>query len=145
MTLIKNLGHHSLPPLRRISSRDSKLQEEMGMGFLDRSVTHRVKLVWRPLKNRLLAVITLSCSEVLILLRGIWAITYEMPGLSTIVAQARWKVSGLGNLLLIFLSEASSLSFLTSRLASAFTPQGAEWSCQCRYVVCTHADESPYK
>jgi hypothetical protein len=26
MTVIKNLGHHSLPPLRRISSRDSKFQ-----------------------------------------------------------------------------------------------------------------------
>jgi hypothetical protein len=30
MTVIKNLGRHSLPPLRRISSRDSKLQEESG-------------------------------------------------------------------------------------------------------------------
>jgi hypothetical protein len=67
----------------------------VGKGFLDRDVTHRVKLVWRPLKNRLLAVITLSCSEVLILLLGVRAITYEMPGLSTIVAQAGWKVSGL--------------------------------------------------
>jgi hypothetical protein len=28
MTVIKNLGRHSLPPLRRISSRDSKLQGE---------------------------------------------------------------------------------------------------------------------
>jgi hypothetical protein len=57
MMLIKNLGRHSLPPLRRISSRDSNLPEEVGKGFLDRDVTHRVKLVWRPLKNRLLAVI----------------------------------------------------------------------------------------
>jgi hypothetical protein len=54
-------------------------------------------------------VITLSCSEVLILLLGIRAITYEMPGLSTIVAQAGWKVSRLGNLLLIFLDEAELL------------------------------------
>jgi hypothetical protein len=61
------------------------------------------------LKNRLLAVITLSCSEVLILLLGIWEIMYEMLGLSIIVAQAGWKVSGLGNLLLIFLDEAELL------------------------------------
>jgi hypothetical protein len=81
----------------------------VGKRFLDRDVTPRVKLVWRPLKNRLLAVITLSCSEVLILLLGIRAITYEMPGLSTIVAQAGWKVSGLGNLLPIFLDEAKLL------------------------------------
>jgi hypothetical protein len=61
------------------------------------------------LKNRLLAVITLSCSEVLILLLGIREIMYEMLGLSIIVAQAGWKVSGLGNLLLIFLDEAELL------------------------------------
>jgi hypothetical protein len=30
MMLIKNLGRHSLPPLRRISSRDSKVQDEVG-------------------------------------------------------------------------------------------------------------------
>jgi hypothetical protein len=29
-----------------------------------------------------------------------------MPGLSTIVAQTGWKVSGLGDLLLAFLNEA---------------------------------------
>jgi hypothetical protein len=81
----------------------------VGKGFSDRVVTHIVKLVGRPLKNRLLAVITLSCSEVPILLLGIQAITYEMPGLPTIVAQAGWKVSGLGNLLLIFLDEAELL------------------------------------
>jgi hypothetical protein len=62
VTLIKNLGRHSLPPLRRISSRDSKLQDEVGMWFFVREVTHGVKLVWLPLKDRLLAVITLSCS-----------------------------------------------------------------------------------
>jgi hypothetical protein len=61
------------------------------------------------LNNRLLAVITISCSEVLILLLGIREITYEMSGLSTIVAQAGWKVSELGNLLLIFLDEAELL------------------------------------
>jgi hypothetical protein len=39
----------------------------------------------------------------------IWAITYEMPGLSTIVAQTGCKVSGLGNLLLVFPGEAELL------------------------------------
>jgi hypothetical protein len=57
---IKNLGRHSLPPLRRISSRDSKLQDEVGRWFSVRVVTHRDKLVWLPWKNRLLAVSTLA-------------------------------------------------------------------------------------
>jgi hypothetical protein len=112
MTVIKNLGRHSLPPLRRISSRDSKLQEEVGKWFWDRGVTHRVKSVWLSLKHRVLAVSTLSCSEVLILMREIWAITYEMPGLSTMVAQTGWKISGLGNLLLDFLDKAKLLPLL---------------------------------
>jgi hypothetical protein len=43
---------------------------------------------------------------VLILTLEIWEITYEMPGLSRIVAQTGWKVSGLVNLLLAFLDEA---------------------------------------
>jgi hypothetical protein len=114
MTLIKNLGRHSLPPLRRISSRDSKLPEEVGKWFLDRDVTHRFKLVWLPLKSRVLAVSTLSCSEVLILMLEIWAIMYVMPGLSTIVAQMGWKVSKLGNLLLVFLGMAELLLLFLS-------------------------------
>jgi hypothetical protein len=89
MTLIKNLGRHSLPPLRRISSRDSKLQEEVGKWLLDRDVTHRVKLIWLSSKNRVLAVSTLGCYEVLILMLEIWAIMSIMSGLSTIVAQMR--------------------------------------------------------
>jgi hypothetical protein len=80
MTLIKKLGRQSLPPLRRISSRDSKLLEEVGKWFLDKDVTHRVKPVWLSLKNQVLAMSTLGCSEVLILMLEIWAITYEMPG-----------------------------------------------------------------
>jgi hypothetical protein len=64
------------------------------------------------LKDWLLAVITFSCSEVLILLLGIRAITYEMPGLSTTVAKAGRKVFGLGNLWLIFLDKAE-LVFLS--------------------------------
>jgi hypothetical protein len=114
MMVIKNLGRHSLPPLRRISSRDSNLQKEVGKWFLDRDVTHRVTLVWLPLKDRVLAVSTLSRSEVLILMLEIWAITYEMPGLSTIVAQTGWKVSGLGNLLLVFLDKAELLLLFLS-------------------------------
>jgi hypothetical protein len=46
--LIKNLGRHSLPPLKRISSRDSKLQHGVGRWFSIRVVTHRDKLVWLP-------------------------------------------------------------------------------------------------
>jgi hypothetical protein len=81
----------------------------MRKGFLDRDVTHRVKLVWLPLKKWVLAVSTLNCSEVLIPMLEIWSTTYEMPGLSTIVAQMGWKVSRLGNLLPIFLDEAELL------------------------------------
>jgi hypothetical protein len=55
---------------------------------LDRGVTHRVKPVWLSLKNRVLAVSTLSCSEVLILMLEILAIMHVMPWLSTTVAQA---------------------------------------------------------
>jgi hypothetical protein len=81
---------------------------------LDGDVTHGVKLVWLPLKNRVLAACTLNCSEVLILMLDIWAIKYEMPGLSTIVAHTGWKVSGLGNLLLVFLDEAELLLLFLS-------------------------------
>jgi hypothetical protein len=110
MTVIKNLGRHSLPPLRRISSRDLKLHGK-GKWFLDRGVTLKVKLVWLSLTNRVLAVSTLSCSKVLILRLAIWAIMSVMPGLSTIVAQTQWKLSGLGDLLLGFLDKAEPLLF----------------------------------
>jgi hypothetical protein len=42
----------------------------------------------------------------------IWVIMSVMPGLSTIVAQTGWKVSGLGNLWLAFLDEAELLLLL---------------------------------
>jgi hypothetical protein len=114
MMVIKNLGRHSLPPLNKISSRDSKLQEKWGKdSWTEAGVTHRVKPAWLSLKNRVLAVSTLSCSKVLILTREVWAITYEMPGLFTIVEQMGWKVSGLGNLLLALLDEAELLLFLS--------------------------------
>jgi hypothetical protein len=86
----------------------------VGKWFLDRDVTHRVKLIWLSSKNRVLAVSTLSCSEVLILMLEIWAIMYVMLGLYTIVAQTGWKVSGLGNLLLAFLDEAELLLLFLS-------------------------------
>jgi hypothetical protein len=82
--------------------------------FSDRGVALEVKLVWLPLKDRLLAVITFSCSEVLILLLRIQAIMYEMPGLTTIVAKAGQKFFGLGNLLLIFLDDTELLPFSLS-------------------------------
>jgi hypothetical protein len=86
----------------------------VGRWFLVRLVTHRDKLVWLLWKNRLLAVIHLSRSDVLLLLLGIRAITYEMPGLSTIVAKAGWKFFGFGNLLLIFLDETEFLALSLS-------------------------------
>jgi hypothetical protein len=86
----------------------------MGKWFLDRDVTHRVKLVWLPLKDRVPAMSTLSCSEVLVLMLDNWAFTYEMPGLSTIVAQTGWKLSELGNLLVVFLDEAELLLLFLS-------------------------------
>jgi hypothetical protein len=95
MTLIKNLRCHSLPPLNGISSRDKKVQNKVGRWFSEREITHRVKLVWLPSQDRLLAVITFSCSEVLNLLLGVRAITYEMPGLSTIVAKEGGSSLGL--------------------------------------------------
>jgi hypothetical protein len=87
--------------------------------FSDRDVTHRVKLVWLHLEDRLLFVITLSYSEVLILLLEfvlpmVRAISFEMPGLSTIVEKAGRKFLRLGNLLLIFLDDTKLLSLLCS-------------------------------
>jgi hypothetical protein len=94
---------------------------------LDRDVSHRVKLVWLPLENRVLAVSALNCFEVLILMLEIWEIMYVMPGLSTIVAQTGWKVSGLGNLLLAFLDEAELLLlFFHSHVAcESISPTGS--------------------
>jgi hypothetical protein len=79
---------------------------------LDRDVTHRVKLVWLSLINPLRGVITLGRSEVLILMLEVWAITYVMSGLPTLVEQTGWKVPGLGDLLQAFLDEAEPLLLL---------------------------------
>jgi hypothetical protein len=84
----------------------------VGKWFGDRGVTHRVKPVWLSLKNRVLAGSTLSCSEVLILVREFWAITSEMPGLSTMAAQTGWNVFGLGDFLLDFLDKVEPLPLL---------------------------------
>jgi hypothetical protein len=46
------------------------------------------------------------------LMPEIWAIMYVLPGLSTIVAQTGWEVSGLGNLLLVLLDKAELLLLL---------------------------------
>jgi hypothetical protein len=117
MTVIKNLGRHSLPPLRRISSRDSKLQEEVGKWFRDRGVTQEIQLALLHLKAWLVAVVVDSVSGVLLLLLGVLlsrvrALLCVMPGLSTIVAQTGWNVSGLGDLLLGFLDKAEPLHLL---------------------------------
>jgi hypothetical protein len=79
---------------------------------MDRCVSHSVKLIWLSSKNRVLAVGTLSCFEVLIRMLAIWAIMSVMPGLSTIVTQTRWKLSGPGDLLLGFLDKAEPLPLL---------------------------------
>jgi hypothetical protein len=89
-----------------------KLQEEVGEWFWDRGVTHSVKPVWLFLKNWVLAGSILSCCEVLILMREIWEITSEMSGLSTMIAQTGWNVSGLGDLLRGFLDKAEPLPLL---------------------------------
>jgi hypothetical protein len=60
-------------------------------------ITRRVRLNWLPLRNQLLAVLTLSCSEVLFLLLGIQAITHDMSVLLAIVTQVGWQASVLGN------------------------------------------------
>jgi hypothetical protein len=105
------------------------------------------------LKAWLLAVVVISGSGVLLLLlglllSGVRALIGIMPGLSTIVAYAGWKVSGLGILLLVSLDEAELLlflSFLTSPLVRVFHHQGAERPCNCYIFICPHADESPYR
>jgi hypothetical protein len=43
----------------------------------------------------------------------VWAITSEMPELSTMVAQTGWNVSGLGDLLRGFLDKAEPVPFFS--------------------------------
>jgi hypothetical protein len=128
MTVIKNLGRHSLPRLRRISSRDSKFQEEVGKCFWDRGVTQEIQWALLHFKSWLVTAVAISGSGVLLLLLGVLlsgfrALLCVMPRLYTIVAQTGWDFSGLGDLLLGFLDKAEPLpllfSFLTSRRANA--------------------------
>jgi hypothetical protein len=82
-----------------------------------RGVTQEIQLALPHLTAWLVAVVVISGSGVLLLLLGLllsgaWALICVMPGLSTIVAQTRWKVAGLGNLLLAFLDEAEPLLLL---------------------------------
>jgi hypothetical protein len=44
---------------------------EVRRWFSEREITHKVKLVWLPLKDRFLVVITFSCFEVVILVLGV--------------------------------------------------------------------------
>jgi hypothetical protein len=69
------------------------------------------------LRAWLVVVVVDSGSGVLLVLLGVllpWVRTLLciMPGLSTILAQTGWKVSGLGDLLLDFLDKAEPLPFL---------------------------------
>jgi hypothetical protein len=85
MTVIENLGRHSLPPLRRISSRDSNLQEEVGKWFWDRGVTQEFQLASLHLRAWLVAVVVDSGSGVQlvllgVLLSGVRALLCIMPG-----------------------------------------------------------------
>jgi hypothetical protein len=110
MTVIKNLGRHSLPPLRRISSRDSKFQEEVGKWFWDRGVTQEIQLTLLHLKAWLVAGVVDSGSGVL--LSRVRALLCVMPGLYTVVEQTGWNFSGLGDLSLGFLDKAEPLPLL---------------------------------
>jgi hypothetical protein len=113
----KKPGVSQPTPLNRISSRDSKLQEEVGEKFVHRGVTQEIQLALPHLTAWLVAVVVISGSGVLLLLlglllSGVRALICVMPVLSTIVAQTGWKVSGLGDLLLAFLDEAEPLLLL---------------------------------
>jgi hypothetical protein len=79
-----------------------------------RGVTQEIQLALLHLEVWLVAVVVNSGSGVLLLLLGLLlsrvrALICVMPGLSTIVSQTGWKVSGLGDLLLAFLVEAEPL------------------------------------
>jgi hypothetical protein len=82
-----------------------------------RDVTHEIRLALLHSTAWLVTVVAISGSGVLRLLLGlllsvVWALTCIMPGLSTIVAQTGWNVSGLGDLLLAFLDKSEPLPLL---------------------------------
>jgi hypothetical protein len=79
-----------------------------------KGVTQENQLALPHLTAWLVAVVIVSGSGVLrlllgLLLSGVRALICVMPGLSTIVTQTGWKVSGLGDLLLAFLDETEPL------------------------------------
>jgi hypothetical protein len=71
-------------------------------------------------RARLVVVVVDSGSGVLLLLlglllSGVRALIGKIPGLSTIVAQTGWKISGFGDRLLGFLDKAEPLPLLFLR------------------------------
>jgi hypothetical protein len=90
--LIKT-GASQPTPLKRISSRDSKVKDERRVVFSNRDITHEIKLVLLQLDCRFLAEIAFIYPGVLILSLGLILLRVRariciMPGLSTIVAKA---------------------------------------------------------
>jgi hypothetical protein len=84
---------------------------------LDRGVTQEFQLALLHLRAWLVVIVVDSGSGVLLVLLGVllsWvrALLCVMPGLSTIVAQMGWKVSGLGDLLRGFLDKAEPVPLL---------------------------------
>jgi hypothetical protein len=82
-----------------------------------RGVTHEIQLALQHLKAWLVAVVVNNGFGVLRLLLGLLlsraqALLCVMPGLSTLVGQTGWKVSGLVNLLLALLVKAELLLLL---------------------------------
>jgi hypothetical protein len=82
-----------------------------------RGVTQEIQLALLHWKAWLVVVVVISGSGVLLLLlglllSGVRALLCVMPGLSTIVAQTGWKLSGLGDLLLGFLDKAELVPLL---------------------------------
>jgi type II secretory pathway component PulF len=89
----------------------------VGEKFVHRGVTQENQLALPHLKAWFVAVVVLSGAWVLLLLLGLllsWvrALLCVVPGLSTIVAQMGWKLSGLGDLLLGLLDKAEPLPLL---------------------------------
>jgi hypothetical protein len=89
----------------------------VGEKFVHRGVTQEIQLALLHLKAWRVVVVVISGFGALllllgVLLSGVRALIYVMPGLSTIVAQTGWKVSGLENLLLAFLDKVEPLLLL---------------------------------
>jgi hypothetical protein len=86
----------------------------VGKKFVHRGVTQENQLALPHVTAWLVAAVVISGSGVQLLLlglvlSGVRALICIMLGLSIIVAQMGWNVSGLGDLLLAFLDEAEPL------------------------------------